>query len=108
MKTVPEIIEKTYFPLPGISERDNKILKNRLGILAQIYFAKNNKEKWGILASYGSVTTLEMSLKSVLFEIKKRSNLNFDIQTECDNFMKINNYILEDINSNGYSFEDIL
>lgn len=94
MKNVPEIIEQTYFPIPGISERDNKILKNKLGILAQIYFAKNNKEKWGILASYGSVTTLEMSLKSVLFDIKKRSTLNIDINTECNNFMKINNYIL--------------
>lgn len=94
MKTVPEIIEKTYFPIDGISERDNKILKNRLGILAQIYFAKTNKAKWGIIASYGSITTLEMSLKSMLFDIKKRSTLNFDINTECNNFMKINNYIL--------------
>lgn len=94
MITVPEIIEKTYFPIDGISERDTKILKNRLGILAQIYFAKTNKAKWGILASYGSITTLEMSLKSMLFDIKKRSTLNFDINTECNNFMKINNYIL--------------
>lgn len=94
MQTIPEIIEKTYFPIDGISERDNKILKNRLGILAQIYFAKTNKAKWGILASYGSITTLEMSLKSMLFDIKKRSTLNFDINTECNNFMKINNYIL--------------
>lgn len=94
MKTVLEVIEKTYFPIENISDRDNAILKNRLGILAQIYFAKTNKAKWGILASYGSITTLEMSLKSVLFEIKKRSNLNFDIQSECNNFMTINNYVL--------------
>jgi hypothetical protein len=94
MNTVLEIIERTYFPVTNISERDNRILKNRLGILAQIYFCKNNKMKWNILASYGSITTLENSLKSVLFEIKKRSALDFDIQTECDNFMKNNNYIL--------------
>ena len=94
MQTIPEIIEKTYFPIDGISERDNKILKNRLGILAQIYFAKTNKDKWNIFSYYGSITTLEMSLKSMLFDIKKRSTLNFDIDTECNNFMKINNYIL--------------
>ena len=91
--TVPEIIEKTFNPKDGISDVDIKILKRNLGILAELYFADNNRVKWGIVASRGFVCSLEMAIKNILFDIKKRSSIEFDISEQADLFIKKNHIL---------------
>ena len=92
--TIPEIIEKTYKPKEKNTERDNKILKHNLGILAELYFAETIKEKWGILSLNGFVCKTDMAIKSVLFDVKKRSSIEFDLKKESELFFCEKHHIL--------------
>jgi hypothetical protein len=85
--TVNNIVDKLYNPKENINDKTGaryeqnqtgeQRLKSLLGTLAEVALSKNKKEKWGILAAKGSVTNLQSSLKSLLFDISKLSKEHF-------------------------------